>query len=284
MGHCIEQDQRMDAIAELEKRGGVARVVSLRAAGVSDHALRRAKAAGAVTSIRRGWVALPVADAAIVGAAARGLVLSCVTGAERRGLWVPRKSPLHVAASPHAARLRAPSRVVVHWSRPVVPRDPDEVVDGVVNILSLVAQCQPFETALVIWESALNKRLVDRALLEAFDLPPAARELLARVRPFSDSGLETIVMSRLRWLNVTMLPQAWVHGHRVDLLIGERLVVQIDGATHTGAQRTSDIEHDAQLMLRGYHVVRFSYEQIMDRWPDVQAVIMEAIAQGRHLS
>ncbi|MGJ0389857.1 endonuclease domain-containing protein [Microbacterium sp. CGR1] len=189
---------------------------------------------------------------------------------------------MHVAASPHAARLRVPSKVVVHWSRPVVPRDPDEVVDNVVNILSLVAQCQPLETALVIWESALNKRLLDRALLEAFDLPPAARELLVRVRPFSDSGLETIVVSRLRWLNVAMLPQAWVHGHRVDLLIGERLVVQIDGATHTGAQRTSDIEHDAQLMLRGYHVLRFSYEQIMDRWPDVQAVIMEAIAQGRH--
>ena len=274
----------MDVVAELERRGGVARVVTLLAAGVSAYELRRAKETGAVKTIRRGWVALPAADPVVAGAAARGLVLSCITGAERIGLWVPAKSPLHVAASPHAGRLRAPSKVVVHWSRPVVPRHPDEIVDSVVNILALVAQCQPLETALVIWESALNKRLLDRALLERFDLPPAAREILARVRPFSDSGLETIVVSRLRWLNVAMLPQAWVHGHRVDLLIGERLVVQIDGATHTGAQRTNDIEHDAQLMLRGYHVLRFSYEQIMDRWPQVQAVIMEAIAQGRHRS
>jgi very-short-patch-repair endonuclease len=85
-------------------------------------------------------------------------------------------------------------------------------------------------------------------------------------------------------MGLRMLPQAWILDRRVDLLIGERLVIQIDGATHTGAQRTSDIAHDAQLMLRGYHVLRFSYEQVMERWHDVQAVIMEAVAQGRQLA
>jgi very-short-patch-repair endonuclease len=130
----------------------------------------------------------------------------------------------------------------------------------------------------------MNKRLVDSAYLRAFELPPAARAVLERARPFADSGLETIFVSRLRWMNVRLLPQAWVVDRQVDLLIGERLVIQIDGATHTGAQRTSDIAHDAQLVLRGYHPLRFSYEQVMDRWHDVQAVIMEAVAQGKHLA
>lgn len=249
---------------------------------MSAHALRRAKELGTLRTIRRGWVALPHADPAVVGAVGRGLLLSCVSGAERSGLWVPAKSSLHVVARPNAARVSVPAHAVVHWSRPVVPRDPDATSDDIVNILALVAQCQPFEAALVIWESALNRRLVDIGVLRGFDLPPSARDLLGRARPFSDSGLETIFVTRLRWLHLPMLPQAWVHGHRVDLLIGERLVIQIDGATHVGEQRTIDIEHDAQLMLRGYHVLRFSYEQIMGRWPEVQAIIMEAVAQGRH--
>jgi len=273
----------MDPVAELERRGGVARVETLRAAGISSHTLRRARELGVVTSIRRGWVALPDADPVIAGAATRGVVISCVSAAERLGLWVPTASPLHVAARPNAARVRVPSQVVIHWSRPVVPRDPDSTVDGLVNILAFVAYCQPRETALVIWESALNRKLTDKRLLSGFDLPPAARMLLECARPFSDSGLETIFVTRLRWLGLAMLPQAWLCGHRVDLLIGERLVIQIDGATHVGAQRTSDIEHDAQLMLRGYHVLRFGYEQIMARWPEVQAIIMEAVAQGKHL-
>lgn len=274
----------MDPVEELRGRGGVGRVHDLRAAGASQHVLRRLKESGAIATVRQGWVALPDADPQLRGAVARGVVLSCVTAAKRHGLWVPAESPLHVAAPPHAARITVPPKVVVHWSKPIVPRPPAAAVDELVNALALVAQCQPDETALIIWESALNKRLVDRDHLRAFDLPPAARDLVERARPFADSGLETIVVSRLRWMKVRLLPQAWVVDRQVDLLIGDRLVVQIDGATHTGAQRTSDIAHDAQLVLRGYHTLRFSYEQVMERWHEVQAVIMEAVAQGKHLA
>ncbi|MEV7610404.1 DUF559 domain-containing protein [Microbacterium sp. NPDC089320] len=249
---------------------------------MSEHALRRAKAAGSITRPRQGWVALPDADPAIVGAVERNVILACVTAAERHGLWIPRKRPLHVAARPNAARITVPDHVVVHWSAPLIPRHPDEPVDGLVNALVSVARCQPMETALVIWESAMNKRMVDAAYLKGLDLPSTARAILERATPFADSGLETIFLTRLRWLGIPMLPQAWILDRRVDVLIGERLVIQIDGATHTGAQRASDIEHDAQLTLRGFHVLRFGYEQIMERWHEVQDVIMSAIAQGKH--
>jgi very-short-patch-repair endonuclease len=253
-------------------------------AGVTAHRLRMAKESGAIRSVRKGWVVLPDLDPLVLGAVARGVVLSCVTAAERLGLWMPERELLHVAARPHAGRLEVPPGVVVHWARPVVARDPDLVVDGAVNSLTLIAGCRPLEEAVVIWESALNRGVVDRALLESFDLPPAARAVLELARPFADSGLESILVFRLRWLGLRMLPQAWVHGRRVDLLVGERLVIQADGATHTGPQRSSDIAHDSQLVLRGFHVLRFSYEQIMHGWHDVQAAIMEAIAQGRHLA
>ncbi|MFS0894583.1 endonuclease domain-containing protein [Microbacterium sp. 179-I 3D3 NHS] len=273
----------MDPVEELRRRGGVARVATLRDAGVSEHALRLSKQSGGIRTVRPGWVALPDADPRVVGAAARGVVLSCVTVAERSGLWVPTASALHVAARPHAARVRVPPQVVVHWSKPVVARPPDALVDDLPNALALIARCQPLETALVIWESALNKGLVHASRLRQLELPSGARRILEMARPFADSGLETIFVHRLRWLDVRMLPQAWVLDRRVDVLIGARLVVQIDGGHHVGAQRTRDISHDAQLTLHGYHVLRFSYEQIVDRWHEVQAVVMEAIAQGKHL-
>ncbi len=274
----------MDPVAALHARGGIARVRTLRDDGVSEDALRRAKQDGRVVTARRGWAAVPDADPQLLGAVASGVILSCVSVAERHGLWVPTRSSLHVAARPNACRITVPASVAVHWSTPVVPRPPDDVVDGLVNALVLVAQCQPLETALVVWESAMNKGLVEARQFAALDLPPSARAVSARARPFADSGLETIVVFRLRWLNVRMLPQAWVLDRRVDVLIGDRLVIQIDGATHTGAQRTADIAHDAQLLLHGFHVLRFAYEQIMGQWHDVQEVIMQAVAQGKHLA
>lgn len=274
----------MDLIDELRRRGGITRTRTLLDAGVSAHALRRAKAAGAVIRPRNGWVALPDSDRLALAVVRRGLVLSCVSVAERRGLWVPERHQRHVVASPHSSRFTVPEHAVVHWAKPVVPRQPDAVEDDLRNALVLVARCQPLETALIIWESALNKRLIDRASMARLALPAAARAVLERARPYADSGLETIIVHRLRWLRLPMLPQAWLYGHRVDLLIAERLVIQLDGATHTGAQRTSDIEHDALLTLHGFHVLRFSYEQVMHRWEQVQALITEAVAQGLHLA
>ncbi|WP_309082499.1 endonuclease domain-containing protein [Microbacterium sp.] len=88
--------------------------------------------------------------------------------------------------------------------------------------------------------------------------------------------------ARLRWLRVPIRIQTWIAGHRVDALIGDRLVLQIDGATHVGAQRSEDIRHDAELKLMGYHVIRVSYTQVMFEWHVVQDLIMRAIAQGLH--
>ena len=148
----------------------------------------------------------------------------------------------------------------------------------------LVAGCQPYEGALATWESAFRQRIVDPGVLVRAQLPPAARRVLADARPFADSGTETIFFTRLAWLDVAITPQVWIHGHRVDFLIGDRLVVQIDGGHHVGQQRTSDIAHDALLKLHGYHVIRIGYEQLMHRWHDVQRVILTAIAQRLHLA
>ncbi len=258
-------------------------MATLRREGVTDHGLRRAIRSGAAFSVCRGWVALVGADPMLVAAAKRGVVLSCVTLAERRGIWVTDAAEPHLAAPPRSGHANA-ARGVVHWSAPWFPRDPDLLEDSVENALILVARCRPHEDALATWESALRQGFVAPGVLARAPLPPAARRVLAELTPFADAGTESILRTRLRWLPVPITPQVRVRGHRVDLVIGDRLVIQIDGGHHVGLQRAADIAHDADLMLHGYHVIRIGYDQLMNHWPSVQHRILAAIAQGLHLA
>ncbi len=264
--------------------GGVMRGTRLRAQGVASATIADAVARGLVIRIRRRWIALPDSDPELRGAAGLGVVLSCVTGARRLGLWVLQESGMHVAAHPHAGRVHVGEATTVHRAAPLVPRHPDVLVDSVENVLALVASCQPFESALAAFESALRTGAITREAFGRLALSAGARAVLDAATPFSDSGLESFVVPRLRWLRIRIVPQAWIAGHRVDFLIGERLVLQIDGAHHVGAQRESDIRHDARLTLMGYHVIRVGYAQVVRDWPAVQHDIMRAVAQGLHLA
>lgn len=261
--------------------GGVARTSVLSEAGFSRARIAGAVERGALRRVRRGWVCLPTADPELVSAARHGVVLSCITQARREGLWVLAEDRCHVAADPHRGGA-APPRATVHWGRPLVPRAPGALVDPIENVLSAVASCQPFEAALVVWESALRQGRAHRTDLERLPLGPAARAVLAEAEDYADSGLETLFRVRLRWLRVRILTQIWIEGHRVDILIGERLIVQLDGGHHVDAQRAEDVRHDGRLMLRGYHVLRFTYAQVVSDWPQVQDAIMRAVAQWLH--
>jgi very-short-patch-repair endonuclease len=272
-----------DAIDVLQVLGGVAHKLSVVEAGVSAYAIDAAVASGLLVRPKRGWVAMPDADPYLIAAARAGVVITCITRANRLGLWVLGQDGPHVAAPPNASRLKLLSpHTTVHWGRPLQPRAPGALEDGILNTLQMVAACQPYEAALAVWESALNLQLVDKAELTRLPMSPAARRLLDAAMPFSDSGLETIFRTRLRWLRQPIRSQIWVQGHLIDELIGDRLVVQIDGRHHVGAQRAEDIAHDAALMLLGYHVIRVTYHQVIERWHEVQDRIMRAIAQGLH--
>jgi len=227
---------------------------------------------------------LPDADPALLAAARAGVVLTCVIQAHRLGLWVLDGSEWHVAAPPNAGRVDVPAGVHVHRARPLVPRPADALTDPTLNVLAVVAACQPFETALAIWESALRAQLVDVLELRRVPFGSRAREILAAAQPFSDSGLESFVLPRLRWMRLRIIAQAWIAGSPVDFLIGDRLVLQIDGGHHVGAQRERDVRHDAELALRGYHVIRVGYRQVVDDWLSVQDLLARAVAQGLHLA
>ncbi|CAG7616719.1 DUF559 domain-containing protein [Leucobacter soli] len=272
----------MDLRTALSRTEGVARSAELLRLGVRRVEVDRALGSGAAIRPRKGWLALADADPDLLGAARRGVVLSCITQAKRLGLWVLEEPTRHVAARTPTSRAEAPG-CVIHWAKPTVPRMPWVLEDPIENVLGYVAVCQPYEAALAVWESALHQQLVAYDRLRALPYRSGAQTLLRASTPFSDSGLETLVVSRLRWLRIRVLAQAWVHGHRVDFLIGDRLILQLDGRDHVGRQRTEDNRLDSLLLLNGYSTIRVGYSQVLYDWPAVQHEILTAVAQGLHL-
>ncbi|WP_372338092.1 endonuclease domain-containing protein [Microbacterium sp. MPKO10] len=82
-----------------------------------------------------------------------------------------------------------------------------------------------------------------------------------------------------------MRQQVRIAGHRVDGLVGERLVLQFDGADHLSReQKQTDARHDNELRLMGYTVLRFTYQDVVEFWPYVEASVQRALAQGAHLA
>lgn len=268
---------------EIYRHGGILPTRALRAAGFSDHAIRRALADHQIYRVRRGWVALPEVDRAVVVAVRAHGVLTCISEAARRGLWVMSDGQVHVAAAPHAGGIRSDG-CVVHWGAAALPRHPDAAVDSLENSLLLIAGCQTHENAVAAWESAIRKGPTTPEVMSRLPMTARTRAVLDVVRPWSDSGLESFAMSRLRFLRVAVRQQIVIAGKPVDFLIGDRLVFQIDGGHHVGDQRSRDIAHDALLTTMGYTVIRVSYDQMVNDWPAVQHRIMQAIAQRLHLA
>ena len=274
----------MDIEQMVFSRGGVVRTHALVRLGYSEHRIRAAVAAGRLWRPHRGWVANLRADPDLVLAVRNRVAISCVSQAKRLGLWVGvPPSRLHASVPGRGAKV-ADARITAHWAQGPVPRDSETLVGPIENALFHVAGCLPQEEAVTVWESALNTELVTLAGMSRLPLSSRARAVLDQCTPFADSGLESIVRYRLRWLPVRIRTQVWLRDRPVDLLIGERLVVQIDGAHHTGPQRDADNLHDARLALQGYRVIRLSYRQVMHHWEQAQELILGAIARGEHLS
>ena len=260
-------------------------------AGFSPYALRAFVRDGGARLIRRAWLVLPSAPPELVTAARAGGRVSCTTLARRRGWWMPPAVDdaihLHLRPGSGSARLPPDWGGVLHWTRPVVPVPVPALLGSIEDALAHIALCADFETALVLWESASRiEGLSPDYLRRVRWTTPAARRVAEAVVGLSDSGLETLVVIPLRRWGLSVRQQVKIAGRFVDLLVGERLVVQTDGFEFhsSSAQRGRDIQHDTELRLRGYTVLRFSYAQIVHDWPRVEATIRRAVAAGLHVA
>lgn len=266
-------------------RGTAVHRQQLRGEGYSAEQLRAAVRAGAVELYRRAWFVGRDAADDLREAARWGGRVTCTTFARRRGWWMPEgvEEEVHLHFPPGSTGPRAPWGGVAHWAQPIAPLG-RSLVATVEDALAHIAVCLPPEQALVLWESAAGLERLAPEALRAIRWPSRAAALAAEVTGLADSGLEVLVCRPLRRLRVRVRQQVYLAGRPVDVLVGEWLVIQIDGWAHhsSSTQRSKDIAHDAELRLRGYTVLRFSYAQVVHDAAGVERAIRRALAAGLH--
>ena len=265
--------------------------------GWSSRQISRAVAIGEIVRVRQGWYCAPVVEQSEQRAAGVGGQLTCQSAARMLGLAARHTGIVHVVVAAHASRLRVVpdrrigradqpfARVVVHWSNRITPTNQAR---STLDILKDMAGCESPEFTIAAVDSAIRLGLI--SLKEWLNvLPSLPRKLgilLAQVDGHSGSITESLCRVRLRPLGIEPILQFKVAGVGfVDMLIGERLVIEIDGRKyHVGsAQFEADRQRDARLSILGYRVLRFSYRQVMSNWAQVRGSIQAAMARGDHL-
>jgi very-short-patch-repair endonuclease len=180
--------------------------------------------------------------------------------------------------------LRRRAGVVVHWTTGHV--DVARIDDAAMAIACLI-DCAPRESAVIAMDSAINRGLITVADVKAICSSTSRGRAIARaLDPASESGLETLARLRLRGLQVRVRTQVVIENvGRVDLLVGDRLVIELDGrAWHDRpGDFDADRRRDRGLVALGYLVLRASYAQVMGEWDVIEGQILGLVRSRKHL-
>jgi very-short-patch-repair endonuclease len=270
--------------------GGLVATHELHALGHDRADIARAVRLGLLRRVRQGWYASRDLAPLLVRATRVGGVATCASALAAAGVWVYPDIRLHVAVEPGACRLRSPkdSRerlgrdgVVVHWT--LNPQSNRLVKDLSESLLDYAACASP---ELVAASANSLMREHPAAPISWSRLPERVRRFAPLVDGVCESGTEFVFWSRLARLRSRMRRQVWIAGvGRVDFLIGERLVIEVDGFEHHGDRERfeADRERDALAGAAGYRVHRYSHRQVFERWATVEAAVFAAVARGDHL-
>lgn len=308
--HGVQIPQRRDVQAHrmtlatlaLEPAHGIATVQQLRARGYTKQTLRLAVETGMLIRVKRGWYAEPAAPEQLVHAVRVGGRLSCISAAAWFGWSAPPSGRIHVAIPPNAGRLRDVENrrlhppaidredAVLHWDdRCAMPRggnlEPLLVVDRRTAVRHIVG-CQHPEVAGAVLDSVLHREPTSGRRVRAWldGLPLAQTSALPRLESGCESYLESIGRIRLEAAGLIGVHQVQIAGvGRVDQMIDGWLVIEWDGREfhdNTDAHE-QDRWRDAQLAIRGYRVLRFTYRMVMNDWYAVIGAIRAALERGR---
>lgn len=263
---------------------GVASAAALRRRGLTRADVDSALASGAIRRLRRGWYADWTARPDVVGAVQAGGRLSCVSLLRAHGAWTLDDGSVYVRVAKGATPRRG-AHVRLHWTRE--PLDPNLAVDDLEDALRVAVHCLDLRHLIAVVDSVLNSRLLREEVVERVLLAtPRGRQAWSRVDGRAESGIETFARLALRRAGVRVRSQVEIAGiGRVDLLVGDRLVVELDGESWHGgsADFERDRARDRALLARGYLVVRASYRQVMDELPLVTSQILAIVRRDEHL-
>ncbi|GAA4176136.1 endonuclease domain-containing protein [Gryllotalpicola koreensis] len=279
---------RLDTLLSVNQ-GFVSRA-QLRRAGLTSHGIRALIADGALVAFTRDILGRPTANPVLRRAVAMGGRAACVTAARAMGIWVLESDEFHVVPRSHNGRFRSDGLApepVLHWTpAPIEPDRSRLAIESGRNTLAHIARCQPLDAAVASFDSAVRLGMITLEELERLAFVHRGRfaEAVALVTGDADSGLETLTRVRLGWAGIACQRQVVIDGHPVDLLIGERLIIQLDGLQHLKdpVQLARDRRQDRRLKLMGYTVLRYGYAEVVFGWETTLAEIMAHLAAGAH--
>lgn len=266
---------------------GVYSTQQLKTHALGDVEIRALARRGRLISIRKGWWATPEAAPELVRAVRAGGSLTCVSALGAG--WAPPARGLHI-------RLPANSRRVTISRGDVVPHalgrpagTPRLALDPVPLALACTRQCLGRDEVVAVVDSILRSgehpdELLQQLLAVDPDHAGFWTKAFSRTSLRSESGSESLLRLGLRSRNIPHRIQAQIGPHRVDILVGDRLVLECDSrAHHTGIERYSaDRERDQFLIRHGYQVLRFTYEQVLHRRDEVLGLVQELCRRGEH--
>ena len=195
----------MDLTTYLKYAGSVARTGTLLQAGFSERSIRNAVAAGEMSRLRHGVVALAGAAPDLVAAVLANGLLCCASAASFHGIWrLHEPERLHLLCAHGSAP--AAAGAVVHRGSVVPPEFPHPLA-GLTDTLFHALRCLPPVEAAVMVESALlqgrttldylrerlpgNRNGSARRVLELVDgTAGSAIEVVARLL-FRSQGIDT---------------------------------------------------------------------------------------------
>lgn len=262
----------MDLNEELRKRHGITKLSSLRHAELAPTMLPQS------IGHYRGWIydknsfTLDQVRAFVYNAC-----ISCVSAAQIYELPVlmeerPQKTHLSVAYNRgmHPSKLRRFDDVCIHREQLVSDEERSTHVASIGTVLERVLVCMPLKVSLPMLDAARNRGLYDVSTLT---IPPTGsrlphlKEALSLSSDRARSILETV--ARLQLIDMGLTPQVgvWIEGvGEVDMIILGFIVIEVDGwAFHSSKeQREKDLKRDRELLRRGYVVLRFTYDDVMN--------------------
>lgn len=262
----------MDLNEELRKRHGITKLSSLRHAELTPTMLPQP------IGHYRGWIydknsfTLDQVRAFVYNAC-----ISCVSAAQIYELPIlmeerPQKTHLSVSYNRgmHPSKLRRFDDVCVHREQFVSDEERRTHVASIGTVLERVLVCMPLKVSLPMLDAARNRGLYDVSTLT---IPPTGsrlphlREALSLSSDRARSILETV--ARLQLIDMGLAPQVgvWIEGvGEVDMIVLGFIVIEVDGwAFHSSKeQREKDLKRDRELLRRGYVVLRFTYDDVMN--------------------
>jgi very-short-patch-repair endonuclease len=279
----------MHPVDALLRCGGAARAGRLRELGVPRRTLRDACLRGDVVDLGGGAFAIPDADPRLAKAVELSGVLSHASAAQWHGfdLWNP-VGLLHVTV-PIGTTVTA-AEVWVHRGR-LKPADVHPLMPVTRPLRTLLdcARRMPFCDAVVVIDSALRRRAVHqgtlRAAAEAAGGPGSSRlrRAVRHADALSGSGMETVLRLLIDLLDVEVQTQVFIPGvGKVDILINGWLVIEADGFEFHSDREAyrRDRRRDNAVTERGYTRLRFSWEDLVFRRPEVLRQIAAVLAVG----